>query len=104
MKRVNAIIKVKDKITEIFSRKADRILRGVDQAIACAEDNADEAKESAYDIMNTLGDASSKEDSDKLQNLLNKYAEKMEEADRWTAYAKYFKELKDKLNEEVEVE
>lgn len=104
MKRVNAIVKAVGKISEIFARKADRILRGVDTAIACAKDNADEAREAAYDIMNSLGDASSKEDSSKLQKLLNDYAAKREEADRWDAYAKYYAELKEQLNEDVPVE
>ena len=104
MKRINAIIKVKDKITEMFTRKADRVLRGIDTAIACAEDSADEATDAAYELMNSLGEASSKEDSAKLQEVLNKYAAKMEEADRWKKYAQYFKDLKVKLNEEVEVE
>jgi len=104
MKRINAIIKVKDKITEVFSRKAERVLRGIDAAIACAEDNADEAKDAAYDIMNSLGEASSKDDSSKLQTLLNNYAAKIEESERWAAYAGYYRELKAKLEEEVETE
>lgn len=104
MKRVNAIVKVAGKITEIFTRKTERILRGVDAAIACAKDNADEAREAAYDCMNSLGEFSSKEDSEKLQNKLNEYASKMEEADRWEVYAKYYEQLKEKLNEDVEVE
>lgn len=104
MKRVNAIVKSAGKISEFFTRKADRILRGVDTAIACAKDNADEAKDAAFDLMNSLGDASSKEDTNKLQNLLNAYAEKMDEAERWDNYARYFEELKAKLNEEVKVE
>lgn len=104
MKRVNAIVKAVGKITEVFTRKADRILRGVEAAIACAKDNADEARESAYDIMNSMGDASSKEDSVKLQDLLSNYAAKMEEAERWDKYVTYFEDLKVKLNEEISVE
>lgn len=104
MKRVNAIVKCVGKITEVFSRKADRLLRGVDSAIASAKDSADEAREAAYDLMNSLGDASSKEDSAKLQNILNQYAQKREEADRWENYAKYFEELKKALEEDVPVE
>ena len=104
MKRVNAIVKAVGKISEIFARKADRILRGVETAIACAKDNADEARESAFDLMNSLGDASSKEDSVKLQSILNNYAAKMEEAERWDSYVRYFEQLKEKLNEDVPVE
>lgn len=104
MKRVNAIVKAVGKISEIFVRKAERILRGVQSAIDCAKDNAAEAREAAYDLMNSLGDASSKDDSGKLQNILNEYAAKMEEADRWDNYARYFEELKEKLNEDIPVE
>lgn len=104
MKRVNAIVKAVGKITEIFTRRAERILRGVDSAIACAKDNADECRESAYDLMVSMGDASSKEDSVKLQDIISDYAAKMEEAERWDKYVKYFEELKVKLNEEIEVE
>lgn len=104
MKRVNAIVKAVGKISEIFTRKADRILRGVETAIACAKDNADEAREAAYDLMNSLGDASSKEDSNKLQEILNNYAAKMEEAERWDGYVRYFEKLKADLNADVPME
>ena len=104
MKRVNAIVKCVGKLTEVFSRKAERILRGVDSAIASAKDSADECRDAAFDIMNSLGDASSKEDSNKLQKMLNEYAAKMEEAERWDKYAKHFEDLKAKLSEDVPVE
>ena len=104
MKRVNAIVKAVGKISEIFTRKADRILRRVDTAIACAKDNADETREAAYDLMNSLGDASSKEDSGKLQDILNNYIAKMEEAERWDGVVRHLEKLKQDLNEEVSVE
>lgn len=104
MKRVNAIVKAVGKITEIFTRRAERILRGVDSAIACAKDNADEAREAAFDLMNSLGEVSSKEDTASLQERLSNYINKMEEAERWDKAAKYLEELKVKLNEDVEVE
>ena len=104
MKRIYAIVKAKDKISEIFDRKAKRILRGIDSAIACAKDCADEAKEAASDIIDSLGEVSSKDDTAVLQTRLNDYAKKREEADRWEQYAQYFEELKNKLNEEVEIE
>lgn len=104
MKRVNAIVKAKDAISEIFIRKADRILRNVDSAIACAKDNADEAKEAAEDIMNSLGEVASKTDTEAFQEKLNLYAAKCEEVDRWTAYVGYFEKLKAALNEDVAVE
>lgn len=104
MKRVNAIVKAVGKITEIFTRRAERILRGVDSAIACAKDNADEAREAAFDLMNSLGEVSSKEDTESLQKRLSNYINKMEEAERWDKAAQHLEELKTKLNEDVEVE
>lgn len=104
MKRVNAIVKAVGKITEIFTRRAERILRGVDSAIACAKDNADEAREAAFDLMNSLGEVSSKEDTANLQERLSNYINKMEEAERWDKAAQHLEELKVKLNENVEVE
>jgi len=104
MKRVNAIVKAVSKITEIFTRRAERILRGVESGIAYAKDNADEAREAAFDIMNSLGEVSSKEDTANLQERLSNYINKMEEAERWDKAAQHLEDLKVKLNENVEVE
>lgn len=104
MRRIDAILKVKDKLTEMFDRKAARILRGVDQAIACAKDDADEARDAAKDIMEKLGNASAKDQTANLQSLLNDYNDKIQEAKAAEEAAANFEELKKTLLENVEVE
>lgn len=106
MKRINAIVKAVKGLTEFFQRKAARVIRAVENAQASALDHADACKEEAEEIINKFGDCAegSEESRNKLQELLNNYAAKREEADRWTRYAGYFDELKEKLNEEVEIE
>lgn len=104
MKRVNAIVKKQGKLTELFTRKATRIVRAVESAIDYAKDQVDICKETAEDIMNSFGEVAENTDREELQNRLNAYAAKMDEAATWERYAKYFEDLRNKLNEEVEVE
>ena len=102
--RLNALIKCVGVITEVFTRKANRVLRAVDQAIDCAKDSADEARCKAAEELKKLGDATSYSDSGKLKEILCNYGKNIEEAERWDRYAGYYEKLKEQLNEEVEVE
>lgn len=106
MKRVNAIVKAVNKLTEVFDRKVKRILRSVDAAIDSAKDHADLLREEADNIMISLGEVADGDEQsrEKLQTLLCRYAEKMEEAATYDRYAEHFEHLKAKLNEDVEVE
>lgn len=105
MKLVYAIIKGKAfSLTELFDRKAKRILRSVDQAIAYAEDKAYECKLAADEVINTFGECASGDDTDALNAKFNAYTEKLAEAEEWEKQVQRFNTLKDKLNSEVTIE
>lgn len=105
MKLVHAITRGKaSSITELLDRKAKRIMRSVDQAIAYAEDKIYECKEAADEIINTFGEAAGGDDTDALQAKFNAYTDKIAESEEWERQAERFKLLKEKLNSEVEIE
>ena len=98
MKRINAIIKGKaPKMTDTLSRKVSRILRNVDQAIDYAEDQIDIALEKAETLIDSLGLTAD-------ANRINAYVEAVKTMDEWKNTLKTLKELKEKLNSEVEVD
>ena len=105
MKLVYAITRGKAScITEILDRKAKRVMRSVDQAIAYAEDKIDECKEEADAIINTFGDVAGGDDSEALQAKFNAYTDKIAESEEWSKQAERLKLLKEKLNSEVTLE
>lgn len=103
-KRINAITRSLGVLTEVLDRKASRINRGVEQAQADALDNAATCREEAMEIVNSLGEVAGAKDTAALQERLNSYTAKMQEAEDWDAVAKRFEHLKSILEEEVEVE
>ena len=103
MKRINHIVNPQGVRSEALTRKEERIKRQVDQAIAAAEDTAAEFEEAAENIIDTLGTASGKEDTGKLQNAFQKYMEAKENAWAWMRQVVYLNELKAALDKEVEV-
>ena len=105
MKLVYAITRGKaSSITELLDRKAKRVLRSVDQAIAYAEDKIDECKEAADEIINTFGEVAGGDDTDALQGKFNEYTDKIAESEEWAKQVERLKTLKEKLNSEVELE
>lgn len=103
MKFIDFIIKGKGVITEMLNRKSARIMRGIDQAIACAQDNADEAREKAESILESLGDASGSGDTDKLCDKINSYADAVELAAKWEERTRSYQKMKEALEKEVDV-
>ena len=104
-KRINAITKnLGGVLAEVLDRKAARIKRGVEQAQADALDSAANCREEAMEIVNGLGEVAGAKDTPALQCNLNKYLEKVAEAEEWDAVVKRLEALKGILEEEVEIE
>lgn len=105
VKRIDAIVKcIGNSISDMLQRKAKRILRDLDDAIANNSDEADKAELEAEAYVNKLGDAATMDDRSKRAVIFNKYCACLEEAERRKKYNKYLEDLKKKLDEDVEVE
>lgn len=104
MKRISYIVNPKGTRTDVIARKEARILRQIDQAIASVEDQASEAHESIESLIDSLGEAGASSDTTKLQEKLNKYCELCDKEDSANRYIIYLNDLKEALNQEVEVE
>lgn len=105
MKRINAIVKgTANKITDFLSRKADRVIRGVDSAIDFAKDKIADLKENAEETINSFGNYAGSGDSEGLKSCIQKYCDLIETAECWEAQLARLEELKKKLNTEVKVE
>ena len=104
MKRIVAVIKGKaTQITAALSRKASRITRNVDQAIAWAEDQIEIAKECAESIIDSFGEVADGAHTEECSERINDYIEKVKELQEWEDTLVILKSLKAKLDEEVEV-
>lgn len=101
MKRVNFITKNGGVMTEVFDRKAKRIVRQVEQAIDSAKDHASDCKERAEEVMNSLGEVAGSDQTAQLQDKLNDYVEAMSDAENATNTAKILGDLLKRLNEDV---
>jgi len=104
MKRISYIVNPKGTRSDVVARKEARILRQVDQAIACIEDQASEAHENIENLIDSLGEAGSSADTAKLQEKLNKYCELCDKEETAIRYISYLKHLSKTLDQEVEVE
>lgn len=104
MKRIIAIIKGKAaEMSVVVNRKANRVIRNVEQGIDWAEDQAEVTKDVADSIMSSLGEVSDGTQTEQCSVRLNQYVEKMKEHKEWLDTIEILKDLKTKLTEEVEV-
>jgi len=103
MKRISYIVNPKGQRTEVIERKESRILRQIDQAIASCEDQASDAEEKAEAIIDSFGAVAGSGDTAKLQDKFNSYCEECEKRALALRYADHLKDLKKKLNVEIEV-
>lgn len=102
MKKVDAIVRKKATGTEdAMNRKAQRLMRNVENAIAFAEDKVDECEEGAEKTLSCLG---YQYDTTSTSNVINNYIESVKELNAWKDSLKILKDLKERLSEEVEVE
>jgi len=105
IKRIAAIVKGKAScITELFERKAKRIMRAVEQSIDYAADMAASYREKAEAIIDTFGDYASSTDTNALESRINQYTDAINSAEEWEAQQRRFEELKEKLNADVTVD
>lgn len=105
MKRIDAIVKgASSLVSTLISRKSQRIMRGVEQAIAFAEDKVDYYKDTSEDIINNLGDVSGAEDSAELSDRINSYVSAVKSSKDWLEVVEILKALKTSLNSEVKLE
>lgn len=102
MKKVDAIVRRKATGTEdAMNRKAQRLMRNVENAIAFAEDKVDECEECTERVLSNLG---LQYDAGSTSNVINNYIERVKELNAWKDSLNILKGLKEKLSEEVEVE
>lgn len=103
MKRINAITRAKGIMASMLDRKAKRLERQVSQAIDAAKDKADELRETADEIINQMGKKTEANQTAELQLLINTYIGTLNDAEAYDNAVKYLIELKNKLQEDVEV-
>ena len=103
MKRINHIVNPQGIPSDVLTRREERIVRGIDQAIASAQDQADAAEEKIQTLVNSLGKVSGAEDTKSLQEKLNMYGALCEEKVTAERYIKHFENLKADLDKEVKV-
>lgn len=103
MKRINAITRAKGIMASVLDRKAKRLERQVSQAIDAAKDKADELRETADEIINQMGKKTEAGQTAELQLLINTYIGTLNDAEAYDNAVKYLTELKNKLQEDVEV-
>lgn len=103
VKRISYIVNPQGLRTDAIKRKEERILRQIDQAIASAQDQADEALDQSEKIIDSLGSVSDSSDTCKLQDKLNAYCDACEHKTVANRYAEYLSRLKAKLSEEIDV-
>ena len=103
MKRISHIVNPQGIRTDVITRKEERILRQVDQAVASVEDLISETDEKISNLIDSLGEASTGSDTPKLQKKLNDYCDLCTQKETAQKYIVYLTELKSTLNEEVEV-
>lgn len=103
MKRINAITRGKGILASVLDRRAKRLDRQVCQAIDAAKDKADELREKAEELINKMGKKTDAEQTHDLQDLLNSYVNTLNEAELYDKAVEHLTELKEKLQEDVEV-
>ncbi len=104
MKRIDAITRGKGIISEVLNRRSARVMRQLDQAIDAAKDAAQDHRDAADAVMNSLGESAEGSQTDALMRKFNKYIDEMGEVEAAENTAKILTELKKKLQEEVKVE
>lgn len=105
MKRIDAIVKgTGSLVSSLINRKASRVMRAVEQAIAFAEDKADYYNDAAEEQMNSFGNYAGAEQSEYLSESINAYLSKVKSGKEWSDAIVILKELKAKLNAEVKVD
>ena len=103
MKRISFVVNTQGVRSEALTRREERIRRGVDQAIAAAQDSADEAEEQANAIIDELGKVGEKDQTGDLQNKINQYLDAKETAWSWKRQVEHLNALKAALDEDIEV-
>lgn len=105
LKRIDAIIKGKASfLSGILNRKAARIMRNVESAIAYAEDKIDEITAKGDDILNSLAEVAECDMTQSCSNVINKYVDTVKYQEEWKRTLDILNNLKEKLNETVEVQ
>lgn len=104
MKKINAIVKGKASLLpDLLNRKASRILRNVDSAIAAAEDGMDAATAQMEKFVLQLGDVTGGDDTEKCGDVLNAYVMAAKTHRAWKESRDILAALKKELNSEVEI-
>ena len=103
MKRISFVVNPQGVRSDALTRREERIRRGVDQAIAAAQDSADEAEEQANAIIDELGKVGEKDQTSDLQGKINEYLEAKETAWSWNRQVEHLNALKAALDEDIEV-
>ena len=104
MKRIDAIAKGKsNQMSSSIERKGARIMRNVEQAVACAEDKLDYLSDKAESLIDSLGGVAEADQTSSCQNTINRYIDTIKEYNDWKETLEILHELRSKLDEEVEL-
>ncbi len=103
MKRISFVVNPQGVRSDALTRREERIRRGVEQAIASAQDSAAEADEKADAIIDELGKVGGADQTGDLQSKINDYLEAKETAWAWNRQVEHLNALKAALDKEVEV-
>lgn len=103
MKRISFVVNPQGVRSDALTRREERIGRGIEQAIASAQDSAAEAEEKADAIIDDLGKVGGADQTGDLQSKINEYLKAKEMAWAWNRQVEHLNALKTALDEEVEV-
>lgn len=103
MKRISYVVNPQGVRSDALTRREERIGRGIDQAIASAQDSAAEAEEKADALIDELGTVGGADQTGDLQSKINAYLKAKETAWAWNRQVEHLNALKVALNKEIDV-
>lgn len=102
VKRLNLIVKGKGLVSEMLRLKQNKINRAIESAIDKAEEEALDAENKVISLLEKLGNST--DNSASINAVINEICKTMDDAENWRIRKKQVEQLKEMLNEEVEVE
>lgn len=102
VKRLNLIVKGKGLVSEMLRLKQNKINRAIESAIDKAEEEALDAENKVISLLEKLGNST--DSSTSINAVINEICTTMDDAETWRIRKKQVEQLKEMLNEEVEVE
>lgn len=90
-------------LTDVLTRKGERIKRNIDQGIASLQDEVDELKEQRVIALRNLGDVADASSTAKMANVFSQICTLEEQMALKTRCVGYLKSVRTELDKDVDV-